>query len=108
MSENKPAIKHDEGKIPVQLLPFDSLFEISKVLGHGAEKYEPRNWERGLEWDRIFRATLTHLWLWWMKADVGKGPGIDESGFSHLTHAGCNILFLIAHEKRKIGEDNRP
>lgn len=68
-----------------------------------------RNWERGMNWSQLFRACNSHLWKWWMNIDDGKGPGMDEdTGKSHLLHAGCCLLFLIAYELRKVGEDDRP
>jgi hypothetical protein len=105
----KEGVKFDEDKLPVHLLPFDAIMAITEILQHGAKKYEPRNWERGMAWSKVFRACNTHLWKWWMKTDEGKGPGNDEeTGKSHLLHAGCCILFLIAYELRKTGTDNRP
>ena len=68
-----------------------------------------RNWERGMPWHKPFRACLSHLWKWFMKTDDGKGPGMDEeTGKSHLLHAGACILFLISYEIRNTGEDTRP
>src|SRR5690606_20669550 len=98
MNENpsklKEGVKYDDHKLPLHLLPFDALMEITEILKFGAEKYEDRNWERGMSWHKPFRACLSHLWLWWLKADHGKGPGNDEeTGKSHLLHAGCCILF---------------
>lgn len=72
-----------------------------------------RNWERGMKWGRVFGAMMRHMWCWWQ----GKGPTTksflfgeldSESGFSHLWHAGCCVVFLITYEERQIGEDNRP
>lgn len=97
------ATKHDQDKLPVHLLPFNSLAAISQVLALGAKKYSARNWEKGMSWHRLFRAANWHLWCWFMRA----GPD-RETGKSHLWHAGCCILFLIAHELREIGEDDRP
>lgn len=64
-----------------------------------------RNWEKGMAWHRLFRATMSHLWSWFLKRNDGKDP---ETGKSHLWHAGCCILFLIAYELRNVGEDTRP
>lgn len=96
-------IKHDGGKPRVELLPFDALLEVSQVFSIGAEKYGERNWEKGMNWSRLFGATLRHLSAWWQGEK--KDP---ESGYSHLLHAGCNILFLIAYEIRGVGKDDRP
>lgn len=96
-------VKHDAAKPPLHLLPPDALYAITEILDFGAKKYAPRNWELGLDWSRVYRATLGHLFKWWMRA----GPD-EETGKSHLWHAGCCILFLIAYELRGVGGDDRP
>ena len=99
MSEGK---KFDDGKPTFDLLPYDALAAIQKVLDFGAAKYEPRNWEKGMAWLRPWNACMRHLWAW------ARGEKSDpESGYSHLWHAGCCILFLIAYELRNVGTDDR-
>ena len=94
--------KDDSDKTPWDLLPPDAVEEILKVLAFGAKKYDRRNWEKGMAWNRPFNALMRHMWAW------HGGEATDpETGISHLAHAGCCILFLLAYEKRKIGEDNR-
>ena len=46
-------IKHDQGKPRMDLLPMDALLEIAKVFGFGACKYGDRNWEKGLDVQRL-------------------------------------------------------
>lgn len=95
--------KLDDGKLPWHLLPGDAVEEIVSILDFGAKKYAPRNWEKGMSWSRVFSALMRHMWAWWGGENVDK-----ETGKSHLAHAGCCILFLIAFEKRKSGTDDRP
>lgn len=94
--------KHDAGKVRLDLLPFDAVTEIAHVLTFGARKYGDRNWEGGFKWGRLLGACLRHLFAWAGGEDVDQ-----ETGRSHLAHAGCCILFLLAHELRGIGEDDR-
>jgi hypothetical protein len=95
--------KDDAGKPPHHLLPPELPDAVAKVLAFGAEKYAPRNWERGMAWSRPFSALMRHMWAWW------RGEAVDaETGMSHLWHAGCCIAFLIAYEARGTGEDDRP
>lgn len=94
--------KNDEGKLPWHLLPVDSLEEIIKVLAYGAKKYSPRNWEKGMEWDRPYDACMRHMWTWWADESCD-----TETKITHLAHAASNIIFLIAYEKRGIGTDTR-
>lgn len=95
--------KDDTGKDPWDLMPWDALREITKVLAFGAKKYEPRNWEKGMAYSRLYSATLRHMTAWW-EGD----PADSDTGLSHLAHAGCCVLFLLAFELRGIGTDNRP
>ena len=80
-----------------------TAFAIAKVLAFGADKYSERNWEKGMVWSRPFSALLRHITAWWGGEDKD-----EETGYSHLWHAGCCILFLIAFEIRGIGLDDRP
>ncbi len=95
-------VKHDQGKDPWHLLPWDAVRCIVKVLMFGAKKYAPRNWEKGMAWHRLYGATIRHMTAWW-EGEV-KDP---ETGYSHLWHAATCILFLIAYELRSVGEDDR-
>lgn len=95
--------KDDQGKAPYHLLAPELLEGAAQVLAFGAEKYAPRNWEKGMDWHRPFSALMRHMWAWWRGED--KDP---ETGLSHLSHAACCVMFLTAYEQRKIGNDNRP
>ena len=97
-------IKHDTGKDPWHLVPWDALRGCVKVLLFGATKYEEeRNWEKGAAWSKYYSAALRHATAWWNR------EGVDpETGYSHLWHLGCCVLFLITYELRGIGTDDRP
>lgn len=96
------AAKHDEGKVPLELFPRQALTDIGKVLAFGAAKYGPDNWRKGMAWRRLGGAALRHLTAWLDSEDVD-----DESGLSHLAHAGCCIAFLLEYEARRLGTDDR-
>lgn len=96
-------VKHDADKVPYHLVPWDAVRAIACILGFGAAKYTPRNWELGMDWSRPFSACIRHMEAWWQGED--RDP---ETGYSHLWHAGCCIVFLIAYEIRGVGRDDRP
>lgn len=105
--------KFDGGKTRIELFPPEALFGISEVLTFGAQKYEDRNWEKGMNWSRIFGALMRHMWCWFggqgaTTRNFAFGDLDGETGFSHLWHAGCCIAFLITYEERQIGTDDRP
>lgn len=96
--------KFDAEKPRTDLLPTDALEEISKVLGFGVVKYAAGNWATGsgFAWCRLYGAILRHLFAW------ARGQDRDpETGLSHVAHAGCMVLFLLAHILRRHGTDDR-
>lgn len=97
-------LKHDGGKDPWHLLPWDAVRGVVKVLAFGATKYGPRGWERGMDRSRLFAAVQRHLTAWWQDREAKDA----ETGYSHLWHAATTILFLVAYEIRGIGNDDRP
>lgn len=90
-------VKFDSGKPDPSLIPPEVIEELAKVLSFGAKKYAPRNWEKGINFSRVFASLNRHIWTWW---DPTK-PSVDpETGLSHLSHAACCIAFLLAYEGR--------
>lgn len=103
--ELKVAIKNDANKVRVELLPYDALMVIAKVLTFGAKKYDDHNWSSngGFKWSRLYGAMQRHAFKWWHGHDKD-----DETNLTELAHLGCCLLFLISHELRKLGIDDRP
>jgi len=83
-------------------MPPRALDSVVEILTYGAAKYADRDWEKGIEWGRLFGAAQRHLWSFW------RGEDIDpESGLPHLSHAACNILMLIEYYFLHNGTDDR-
>ena len=100
---NLKGTKFDTDKVRWDLLPGDALEEIAIILSFGAKKYGDRNWEQGMKWSRVFGALMRHSWAWF------RGQNLDpETGRSHLAHAGCCVLFLLAYHLRNTPGDDRP
>jgi hypothetical protein len=95
--------KDDAGKPAHHLIAPEIQDALAQVLEFGARKYEPRNWEKGMAWSRPFAALMRHMWAWW-----GGERNDAETGMSHLWHAACCLMFLVAYERRQIGQDDRP
>jgi hypothetical protein len=102
-NEAKGAVKYDGSKPPLHLIAPDFLYAVAEILDFGAKKYAPRNWEKGMDWSRCYRAAIGHLFDWFLR----KGPD-PETGKSHLWHAACCIMFLVCYEIRNVGTDDRP
>jgi len=89
-------------KTRFDLVPWAAIGEIADVLAHGADKYDANNWCRGTGWSRYFAALCRHVFSWWGGED--KDP---ETGYSHLAHAGCCLIFLMEFQRNSWGTDDR-
>jgi hypothetical protein len=96
------AIKHDKGKPRLELLSVPALNQIAGALAFGAGKYGDHNWREGFDWSRLYGAALRHL-----TAHMDGEDKDPESGLSHLAHLGCCVMFLLEHEARGLGKDDR-
>lgn len=99
----EPGSKFDAGKARLDLIAPELLLGTAEILAFGAQKYGARNWEAGMSWSRPFGALMRHMWAWWRGEQLD-----DETGKSHLWHAACCLMFLMAFEARKAGTDDRP
>ena len=96
--------KDDHDKERMDLIPPEAVFALARVLTYGAAKYEDRNWEKGMAWSRPYAALMRHMLAWWGGED--KDP---ETRYSHLWHALCCVVFLVAYEEWGMDEfDDRP
>lgn len=90
ISNQRPFRKHDAGKVRYELLPWDALDLVGRVLTHGAEKYDDHNWRRCTDPGRFIGAALRHI------GAHQRGEFDDpESKLPHLAHAACATLFAL-------------
>ena len=98
----KEFTKFDNKKPRYELIHPKALDELAKILTHGAKKYDDSNWHKCPNWTRYFGACMRHMWAWLGGEDLDK-----ESGFSHLGHAMCCIMFLISFKEISPERDDR-
>lgn len=84
------------------LVPAGPMWEVAKVYGYGADKYDHRNWEKGYDWGLSYGALQRHLHQFWMGEYLD-----DESGLPHLAHAVFHCLALMQYHKHYPEFDNR-
>lgn len=53
-------LKHDDGKLRMDLIPPEALESLAEVLMYGAAKYDANSWQ-GVEPSRYLAALLRHL-----------------------------------------------
>ncbi len=85
------------------LIPPEWEWGVAQVYGMGAQKYAPRNWERGYEFSSAISAHDRHWKLWQAREDCD-----DESTLNHLLHASWMLAALYTFQARGIGVDDRP
>jgi hypothetical protein len=95
-------IKNDADKPRFDLMPPKSLEQIAAVYTYGASKYAPRNWEKGMDWSRVYGATQRHLNSFWAGQDLD-----EESTLEHLAHAAFGILALLEYARTHPELDDR-
>ena len=100
--ETQAGVKYDDKKAQWSLVPPDAMEDIVDVLTYGANKYSPDNWKRVENADtRYFNAAMRHLWAW------RQGEQYDsESHKSHLAHAACCLMFLMAFDNEADKDDS--
>ncbi|WP_427501360.1 dATP/dGTP diphosphohydrolase domain-containing protein [Methylomonas sp. MED-D] len=84
--------KFDAGKPDYTLVPWSGVTKVVEVLMFGASKYSAGGWQFVPDGERRYlAAALRHL------SAYADGEQCDqESGLSHLAHAACCLLFLLA------------
>lgn len=88
--------KADAGKVQLDLIDPDAITGLAAVLTHGAQKYAPHNWRKGIVNSRLIAALLRHLFA------IMRGEYTDpDSGLPHIDHVGCCWMFLSHNLKRR-------
>lgn len=100
--QSNEARKDDSKKLRTDLIPPEAITGLARALTYGVNKYDARNWEKGMEWGRVFGACIRHLFAYWGGEDVD-----GESGLLHLELALWEVMVLLVFYKRDIGKDTR-
>ena len=94
--KNKEFMQFAEGKPQLAYLPTREVEQIMKVLDYGANKYERDNWKKPHDTNRTLSSLLRHVFAF-MRGEFTD----EESGHSHLAHAGCCIIMLMWHTNER-------
>lgn len=86
--KKESGIKHDGGKVQLELLSSSWVLGVGQVLTFGARKYAAHNWRKGLARSRLLGAALRHIFAY-----LGGEDFDPETGLLHLYHASCCLMF---------------
>lgn len=99
------SVKNDrkDGKVRMELLPWNELEQIAKVYTAGAEKYGEHTWENLPNgYERYKGAMLRHL------TEVEKGNAIDEdTGCLHAAQVAWNAIAMLHFKMKEYEEPNK-
>lgn len=95
-------LRYNQGKLRYDLVNSYAHEQLVKVFTRGAEKYAPRNWEKGMSWSSVIASLKRHL------AAMEKGEDYDEeTGLLHTAHIEWNAHILSAYYKLYPQGDDR-
>jgi hypothetical protein len=77
----------------------DLMYEIARVMGHGAEKYGIGNWQTAA-WDDRARLEYESAMLRHLYADAIGEPTDPDSGLPHKAHAAASAMILEWRDRR--------
>jgi hypothetical protein len=92
--ETTEAIRYNEGKPQISLVPPELIIGVAEVMMFGAKKYSRDNWKKGLSYEDCYDSCQRHL-----LAFINGEERDEESGLPHLAHAATNIAFMLYFKK---------
>lgn len=95
-------VKHDQDKPDMALLSSIALTKTAQVMTFGKKKYSAHNWRGGFAWSRVLSAAFRHLVSY-----IGGEDKDPETGFSHLAHLACCVMFMLEFEETHPELDDR-
>lgn len=96
-------LRYNQGKLRYDLVNPWAHEQLVKVFTKGAEKYEARNWEKGMSWTSVIASLKRHL------EAIERGEDYDqETGMLHSAHVQWNSHCLTAYYKLYPQGDDRP
>jgi uncharacterized HAD superfamily protein len=88
------ALRYNRGKLRFDLVHPWAHEQLVKVFTMGADKYAPRNWEKGMSWTSVIASLKRHL------NAIESGEDFDaESGLLHSAHVMWGAHALTAYYK---------
>jgi len=98
------AVKHDSGKLRLDLIHPAFMEQLGQAMTYGANKYSDDNYltGEGLTYRRLYASLQRHLLAWYARKDID-----PESGLPHLAHAAGALLMLITSISEGKGKDDR-
>ena len=101
--KREEGLRYNTGKTRHDLVPAFAQEQYAKVLTKGSEKYEGRNWEKGMSWTGVLASMKRHI----QKFEAGEDFD-DETGLLHMANVMCNAAFITEFYQIAPQYDDRP
>lgn len=96
------ALKYDDEKVDLSILPRAGLDAAARAFMYGAKKYARDNYKQGMKFSRLVSALMRHVTAW------NEGEDRDsESGLSHVDHTLACAMMLAYYLANERGTDDR-
>lgn len=103
LMEKNLGLRYNKGKTKFSLIPAHWTRVLAQILTKGAEKYAPRNWEKGLVHSEVLDSLHRHL-----DAFLSGERYDPETKCHHLGHVAWNALALMTFDLNDTGSDDLP
>ena len=100
---SKTAGKKGQKLARLELIPPYPLWLLAEVYGRGARKYADRNWERGVNYSKLYGALLRHANQFWAGEDID-----PQDGQHHLASVAWMAFALLEMQRTHSELDDRP
>ena len=92
------ALRFNDGKVDLSLLPIEACREECKVWMKGEEKYGRFNWQKmwGDDTINVVMASLMRHAFAILDGEIND----EESGLDHAAHIRCNAAMILEYRKK--------
>jgi hypothetical protein len=95
------AVRDKQEKLPFHLFPWDAMPRLLAIFAEGAEKYAPRNWEKGISQQNLIQHAMVHFSKYvLLQSGWGKYSDDDIEKEDHLAKAIWNLMACMVMEIR--------
>jgi hypothetical protein len=92
-------IEQKNYQLPLKLFAesYPNVIEIAaRVMKHGEKVYGYDNWKKGMSRRSILQSLYRHIHAYCNQGEIHD----RDSGYSHLGHIYCNLMFLEYHSRK--------
>jgi hypothetical protein len=107
----KEGLRFNAGKNRMELVPPEWEWALADVTTQGSNKYDARNWEKGMDWSNMIGCMKRHI-AKFLAGERYDGEEFDleagTTGCHHLAMVAWNALALMSYDLREIGTNDLP